>query len=214
MDEMSGVPDGKGIDVVASSPVILHIGVTGHRRLDRPDMVRARVKEVLALLDGMLTSGIPDSPVIFMAISPAAEGADRIVAREVLAWKGEGNGCLSFLEVVLPMPREEYEKDFRTGESLLDFRDLVARARLTPQMEDAGSRELAYLYAGRYVVDHSDILIAVWNGKEAAGVGGTADIVQYARQKGHPLIWINSETGEVRYEWDRQKVLNTLKLRR
>jgi len=33
--------------------------------------------------------------------------------------------------------------------------------------------------------------VAVWDGKPARGVGGTADIVSYARQKGVPVavLW-------------------------
>lgn len=46
------------------------------------------------------------------------------------------------------------------------------------------STEQAHLAAGQAVVDRSERLVTVWDGKPARGIGGTADIVSYARQKG------------------------------
>ncbi len=107
--------------------------------------------------------------------------------------------------------RDEYEKDFVTAASLKEFRDLLGRARSVRVMSQSVSREASYENAGRYVTDHCDVLMAVWNGKEAQGRGGTAEIVRYARSQRHPLIWINSETGKVRYEWDEKKVMISLR---
>jgi len=45
--------------------------------------------------------------------------------------------------------------------------------------------------AGEKIVEEADIVVAVWDGKPAAGLGGTADIVEYARELEKPLIWIN-----------------------
>lgn len=42
-------------------------------------------------------------------------------------------------------------------------------------------------------MDNCDVLLALWNGKPAAGQGGTAEIVHYARQKGCPLFWIHTD---------------------
>ena len=56
----------------------------------------------------------------------------------------------------------------------------------------------AHLTAGQAVVDRSERLVAVWDGKPARGIGGTADIVSYARQKGVPVVvlWPESATRE------------------
>ncbi len=45
--------------------------------------------------------------------------------------------------------------------------------------------------AGRAVADRSDLLLAVWDGAPAAGLGGTADIVRYAEERGKAveIIW-------------------------
>ncbi|MEO5877101.1 MAG: hypothetical protein ABIQ26_19070, partial [Streptosporangiaceae bacterium] len=49
----------------------------------------------------------------------------------------------------------------------------------------------AYLVAGHRVVKRSDLLLAVWDGRPAGGLGGTADIVAYARDRGTEVgvIW-------------------------
>jgi hypothetical protein len=40
------------------------------------------------------------------------------------------------------------------------------------------------------VVDPSDVLVAVWDGEPARRLGGTADVVAYARERGVPAIVI------------------------
>jgi hypothetical protein len=53
------------------------------------------------------------------------------------------------------------------------------------------SRTEAYEQAGRYVVEHSDVLVAVWDGLSASGRGGTAEIVAWARGLGKAVfrVW-------------------------
>ncbi len=45
--------------------------------------------------------------------------------------------------------------------------------------------------ASKLMIDHSDELYAVWDGKPARGYGGTADVVAYARAHGTSVhvIW-------------------------
>jgi hypothetical protein len=49
----------------------------------------------------------------------------------------------------------------------------------------------AFLAGGRRVVDACDRLVAVWDGQASRGLGGTADIVGYARAVGRPVsvVW-------------------------
>jgi hypothetical protein len=41
--------------------------------------------------------------------------------------------------------------------------------------------ESAFFAAGRYIVEQCDLLIAVWDGQPSKGLGGTGDVVAYAR---------------------------------
>ena len=53
---------------------------------------------------------------------------------------------------------------------------------------------------GRYVVDHCDVLIALWDGMPSSGQGGTAEIVSYAKEQCRPVVIFSTETGDVAVE--------------
>ena len=69
--------------------------------------------------------------------------------------------------------------------------------------DDEGPRDDAYLDCGMETVNGSDLLLAVWDGEAARGRGGTAEVIEYARSVGKPIIIIDAVTGERRTEnWD------------
>jgi hypothetical protein len=150
--------------------------VTGHRRLPDEEALAEQVRRALQRTRELLPSS-PYTPVLFTIISPLAEGADRLVAREVL--KSEG----ADLEVPLPLPREEYLRDFQSDESKREFDALLSRAREVTELGPSESREKAYESVGHHVVDRCDVLIALWDGEPSRGQGGTAEIVEYARTR-------------------------------
>ena len=166
-------------------PFTFRIGVTGHRELDDPDGLRAAVRKALRGLIELLpvapTAGL--TPVV---VSALAEGADRLVAEEILA------DPEARLEVALPLPLLDYEEDFKTEASKEEFRRLLARASVKWTAPTTEDRNKAYEQAGQYVVDRSDALIALWDGEDPRGKGGTAEIVAYAQENGVPIAWINT----------------------
>ncbi len=171
---------------------ILKIGVTGHRIIENEDLIRLKVKEILGVFDDKLS---PNS--ILRIISPLAEGADRIVAQEVL-FHHESHGK-SELHVVLPLKINDYLNDFKTIESKKEFKELIDLAQEIVSLKEAPTRKDAYLQAGRYVVDHCNVLIAVWDGKPSRGKGGTADIIEYAMSLKKMVFWINSIDGKIKH---------------
>ena len=46
---------------------------------------------------------------------------------------------------------------------------------------------------GQVTAAQSDLLIAVWDGYDARGLGGTADVVEYAIRRGVPVIWVRAD---------------------
>ena len=58
-------------------------------------------------------------------------------------------------------------------------------------LEKRQSKQESYLEASKKVVDAADLLLAVWDGKPAKGLGGTADIVRYARQELKQVIHVD-----------------------
>jgi hypothetical protein len=167
-------------------PFTFRIGVTGHRELDDPDALRAAVRKALRGLIELLPVA-PNAGLTPVVVSALAEGADRLVAEEILADPD------ARLEVPLPLSPADYEEDFKTEASKEEFRRLLARASaiLPPPM--TRSRNEAYEQAGWYVVDRCDALIALWDGEDPRGQGGTAEIVAYAQDNGVPIAWINTQ---------------------
>jgi hypothetical protein len=194
-------------------PFRIRLGVTGHRKLTNEAKLRETVREFLDgkfrdLLDARALKLIDSPkgiPVAFSILTPLAEGADRLVAREVL---GDKEGRMpSRIEVVLPLEKSDYLRDFDTEESRREFNELLDLARRPVSLRTKSldnefpgdnqketreqMRKNAYRNVGRYVVDHCDVLIAIWDGQDSRGKGGTKEIIDYARSRKRP-IWIIS----------------------
>jgi len=164
-------------------PYRIRIGVTGHRKLEDPVALQALVKKAI---DTEIEKLFPETSkqkikrvretgstaVSFRVLSPLAEGADRVVAKAVLAEPD------ARLDAVLPLAVEDYLEDFATEESRKEFEQLLSQCRkpvllrarcIEDDRHDPGDRaELrrdAYAHVGRYVVDHCDVLIAIWDGE-------------------------------------------------
>ncbi len=166
-------------------PNPIRAGVTGHRPagLAGADLalLRQRIREALA----EIASTAPSVPLV--VISPLAEGADRLIAREAV-----NAGYL--LDCILPFPRDDYASDFAGAANRSEFYALLGNAgqiielqgsRETPEVTDA-----AYMAAGEHVVEHADVMIAIWDGAEARGSGGTGDVVALALACSLPVLWI------------------------
>jgi len=138
------------------------------------------------------------TPLKFGIVSALAEGADRLVAREVL------NDPDAVLEVALPLPRADYVQDFTTAQSREEFKSLLDQARVIAMMPPSESREAAYAAAGRYIVDRVDVLVALWDGEPSRGVGGTGEIVAEARDRRLPLFCIRPSADYEVYEQPRE----------
>lgn len=173
-------PDGQGRILFD-----FRIGVTGHRHLDDPEALIPAIEEALRLLRGLLPEKAA-SDVALVAVSSLAEGADRLAARALLAEQ------TSRLEVILPVAQSTYTEDFQDTTSRKEFRNLMARASQVRQAPRHSTREEAYEWAGRRVVDRCDALIAVWDGQPAKGRGGTQEIVEYARAHEVPIAWVHA----------------------
>ncbi|MEO6006133.1 MAG: hypothetical protein ABIZ04_26035 [Opitutus sp.] len=164
------------------------IGFTGHRQLAEPSRISAGIRSALTELKHA-------APGEWLALSSIAAGSDTLFAREAmrqnLAW-----------QAVLPLTPAEFKKDFSPAE-WREAEGLMAEAEQVRVLTELDGRNDAYLDAGMETVHESDVLLAVWDGEPARGKGGTADVVGYARELGHPLVIIDSATGELRREnWD------------
>jgi hypothetical protein len=157
-------------------PFGLRIGVTGHRDLDDVGALSAAVRDLL----GRIRERFPTSattPVRVTVLSSLADGADQLVAREALDLPATSG---VELHAVLPISLERYREDLANPER---FEDLWRRASRRTQMPHVDRRAAAYDSAGRFIVDNSDVVIALWDGYPSAREGGTAKTVEYAREQ-------------------------------
>jgi len=175
--------------------LVLRVGVTGHRPgglgAARPEELDQRIDSVLMCVqeavgavagEGLYSNEAP----CLRIISSLAEGADRIVAHRALQIGFE-------LQCPLPFHRDEYEKDFDNLESRQEYRALLQRATSVFELDGSHVHSpQAYLAVGRLLTTHCDVLIAVWDGKPATGVGGTGQVVEEALLLGVPVVRIDS----------------------
>jgi hypothetical protein len=158
----------------------MRIGVTGHQKLDEPanwEWVKREMERFLASLSLPLT-----------CVTSLAVGADQLFANAVLRHGGE-------LEAILPFP--EYESTFTETHDRREYARLLKLASKVEVLERHGSHEDAYFASGKRMVDTSEIILAVWDGKPAAGRGGTGDVVNYARRQKRRTIHLNPITQKI-----------------
>lgn len=145
-------------------PPRIVIGVTGHRKLDATPQLAAQVRAAVHKIIRMAPP-LTNTPLMVSVLSPLTEAADRLVAREVLKVSN------AMIEVVLPLKKNDYVQDFQTSESKKEFEESLARASSVKTLPPRRTRDDAYYQVGQYVVEHCDVLIALWDGNPAAGPG-------------------------------------------
>ena len=160
----------------------LRIAVTGHSWIDDDDpAVAMAAQSALAELHRRCSNRPTDSTRVGLTVVTAlAEGSDRIVARAGLTLGAR-------LEVILPLPADDYRSDFTTTRSRETFDALLSKADTVVLAGDVAARPAAYATAGRAMLARSDALLALWDGQPSPGEGGTAGIVAQARELDVPV---------------------------
>jgi hypothetical protein len=164
---MSANTVGQALSATRHGEAHLTYGVTGHQ--DLPTEAKVLAQTVFQTLFGR------DSDLV--GVSSLAAGADQLFAAEILRAGGR-------LEVVIPCAG--YESTFGPQEIGL-YRDLLDRAADVSALPFPQPSEAAYMAAGIAIVERSEVLVAVWDGQVARGLGGTADIVRYAESRGRRI---------------------------
>ncbi len=185
------------------------------RKRPIPDIpaIRASIHEVLEVIRASL-KGVADTKGDLFDLTPneysqpgggtlriisaLASGADQWVAEEAI--------CLGFeLQSVLPFCRDEYLKDFTVPLEAESYKSLLKEASAVLELDGKigkdkdGNRKpdsQSYEAVGRGILNQTDLLIAVWDGKDAFGRGGTGQVVREALQNGIPVVHIPWGTPE------------------
>jgi len=151
---------------------VTRIGVTGHRQIPTAALAAVRSGMAAELCRGTAVE----------ALSSLAAGADQLFADIAL-------DCGVPLTAVIP--GMDYEAHLGSDEVRTAYHRLLKSCTARMDLPLEPTHEEAYYAAGRWIVDHTDRLVAVWDGHPARGLGGTADVVAYARRTGVPVtvLW-------------------------
>ena len=149
------------------------LAITGHRDIIGNKALQEKVKNYL---ENIIEKNIESELVL---LSPLADGADRFVAKIFLDLQESNNN----LKLIVPLPynQERYMQDFDEV-STKEFLKFLTKTDSYFEVEH--KTKSGYLDVGRYVVDEADILLALWDGTFNGKVGGTGDIVDYAKGQG------------------------------
>lgn len=177
-----------------SAPPTLNVGITGHRANTLPveiiDSLEAVVDEVFrelrvaALRVQKDDPAIPDrEPAKLCLHTPLASGADQLAAKVA-------HGAGYHVRALLPFDPDEYRNDF-IGDEIDEYdKALDAAHEIFALPGDRADAIGAYVLVGTVMVDEADILVAVWDGDEGHGPGGTAHVVDLALANSVPIIHI------------------------
>lgn len=186
--------------MIAPRPIRLNVGITGHRSgvLTAP-LVRTLRPAVFVVFNQLREAALRlrESEAEFCSSTAAqlhlhtalASGADQIAA---ICARSSGY----FVRATLPFEAHEYRKDFALGDELDSFEQAVAAAdEIVALPGDRADAEGAYVRVGKLLVCEADIIIAIWDGEEGRGPGGTAHVVELAMESAVPVIHIDITRG-------------------
>ena len=195
------------------------ISVTGHRDLSDNELTRCRRKVKSILKYFCELKSLSYTPI--WIFSPLAEGSDRCVAEEAIALRETG---LYDIRVIAPLPfeRDVYAQDF-SNESTVEFDSLLEQVDeyfvLDPYEYDGfdasnislleesvrceenswgytPERNAQYVNLGAFLVRHSNILLALWDGNILAdSMGGTSQVVMAMLNQ--PMDWGKDSRGNI-----------------
>ena len=157
----------------------MKIGITGHQDLD---------SEIIIWLQEVLEKEINNIDVE-KGFTSLAIGADQIFAIFLNERK---------IPIVVIVPSENYERTF-DSEYIQVYIKLLQKAESIIELDFEEPTENAFYRAGKVIAENSDILFAIWNGEEAKGLGGTADIVNYMKSLNKKIIHFNTVKRTVTY---------------
>lgn len=166
------------------------VGFSGHRANFSEPAVRAALR--VALADLQQRAAACGGRVELYA--SAAEGSD-VVCLDVAQELGMP------VHILLPLPEEEFAKDFSSPEAWGRAKahlDLAAKSpgpSSVETVEGHGTRPDCYFDQGILMLEAVDVLIVVWNGQPPRGLGGTAQMVAQARATGIPVLHIDPQDG-------------------
>lgn len=171
------------------------IGFTGHRTGYDESAIKPSLIQVLSDLRQQAERAGGEIELY----ASVAEGSDTLcveVAREL--------GIP--VHLLLPLPQAEFAKDFSSPQAWERSRRQIEMAQQKPGRDSLRvatgdmTRPECYYDQGLQILEAVDVLIALWDGEKARGLGGTEQIVTQAGNIGVPRVIVDAKTGQARLE--------------
>lgn len=186
---------------------MLSIGIAGHTNLDpsQIEKLEQAVNEAISYIEQEFAEH-------YLTIySTLAAGAERLIARQLL--KREATRLIA----ILPLPQKEYLEDFALADDCqpenqgAELRKemkywLEHKAIEIIEMPPAATRKSAYIKAGNYIAEYSDVLIALWDGNEKEDSSVTVQILEKAEKLNKPICHIWAENFEPGHDPSRPQI--------
>jgi hypothetical protein len=189
------------------APLAFRLGIVGHRpeRMGTAELPQLKmlISQMLGMVKGSVEQiGLDQGKVyakshpLLRAISPLAEGVDRLFAEQAIALGYE-------LSCTMPFLQKEYEKYFSSESSqetnsLERFRKILEAAEKETRLVrfelngDRSDEGEAFRNNAQIVLNQSDLLFVVWDGIDKDKPGGTEETLYSAVEQQIPLIWIDA----------------------
>lgn len=177
------------------------VGFSGHRRLMNIEAVRQGIRSTLAELKAKAQAA-GGRLVLF---SSAASGAD-LLALEAAREIGLD------VHIILPLTEEDFRNDFVDESGRLDeaqWQRSIGQVVLARSNRETDSvrvlptrapRPECYHETALKMIDACDLMLTVWDGEAARGLGGTGEFHRLARERGRPHISLNPATGRMEFQ--------------
>ena len=147
------------------------VAVSGHRDVIITPSIR---QELQGFFDGLT-----QHHRTIVLLDALADGADQCVAEIALKYDN------ITLEVPLPLEKTAYIK---TIKNKIRFNALLKSAQKVHSLP--ARYDHPYENLGRYLVDRADMLLALWDGSYNDKIGGTGEVIRYARTLEKPIVHI------------------------
>lgn len=126
-----------------------------------------------------------ETPAELRLHTALATGADQIAARSA---RSSGYS----IRAMLPFSPDDYRQDFEIGDELDEFdRALDSADDIVALAGERADPESAYVLVGKKLIEKADVIVAIWDGEEGRGPGGTAHVVELALASAVPVVHIN-----------------------
>ena len=158
----------------------MRVGITGHQDLG--------AKSSAIWVSSALTHAVRQYAVS-KGFTSLAAGSDQLFA-EILHRQD--------IPYVVVIPSQDYGSTFPDKDIYAKYVFLLEHAEKIVRLNYAQPMEVAFFAAGKKIVHLSQIIFAIWDGKRARGLGGTADVVRYAILNKKQVVHFNPLTKEVK----------------